>query len=82
MDDLKFKAYPKPWEIAVSKFLAPTLGAIQLGVIVYGVILLCATIINWIQIICLVAILTAINFCFKNVRGILVVVKDDDNSSR
>ena len=81
MAGFKFKAYPKPWEIAVSKFLSPTLGVVQIGVIVYAVMLLYASPIIWTQILLLAMMLIATNFCYKNVQGILGMVKDDNNKS-
>ena len=81
MADFKFKAYPKPWEIALSKFLSPTLGVAQISVIVYAVILLCASPIIWMKVVFLSMIMFATNFCFKNVQGILGMVKDDNNKS-
>jgi hypothetical protein len=82
MAKFKFKAYPKPWEIALSKFLSPALGVVQIGIIVYAVILLCASPIVWAQVGLLVLMLVATNFCFKNVQGILELVKNDDDSGR
>jgi hypothetical protein len=76
MSKFKFKAYPKPWEITLSRFLSPALGVVQIGVIVYAVMLLCAPHIIWTQIM-----LVATNFCFKNVQGILGLVKNDDDKS-
>ena len=37
---LNEKAYPKPWEIALSKILFLPLGIAQIGVIAYFIILL------------------------------------------
>ncbi|MCI4437621.1 MAG: hypothetical protein JHC33_12515 [Ignisphaera sp.] len=81
MSKFKFKAYPKPWEIALSRFLSPALGVVQIGVIVYAVMLLCAPHIIWTQIMLLAMMLVATNFCFKNVQGILGLVKNDDDKS-
>jgi hypothetical protein len=81
MSKFKFKAYPKPWEIALSRFLSPALGAVQIGIIVYSVVLLCSPPIIWTQHIYLALILISTNFCFKNVQGILGMVKDDNNKS-
>lgn len=80
MAKFKFKAYPKPWEIALSKFLSPALGVVQIGIIVYAIILLCSTPIIWTQILLLAMMLVATNFCFKNVQGILGLVKNDNSS--
>ena len=50
MADFKFSAYPKPWEIGVSKFLILLLPPAQVGTIVYSVWLMCGTPVAWISV--------------------------------
>ena len=33
------KAYPKPWEVVLSKILMPVLGVSQLGTVIYFIVL-------------------------------------------
>ena len=79
MTKFKFGAYPKPWEISLSRGLSLILPFTQIGVFVYMVVLLCASVIIWPQIGILLILLVAIGFCYKNVQGVLGRVTDDTN---
>jgi hypothetical protein len=80
MTKINFTAYPKPWEIALSKMLSLPLGVAQIGVLIYIVVLLFSHII-WGQILILAAIELAIGFCYRSVAALLERVKDANDSS-
>ena len=73
------KAYPKPWEIVLSKILMPVLGVSQLGTVIYFIVLLFSPII-WTQLLLLACLNVAIGRAFKNAKAILDEVKNDNNA--
>ena len=73
------KAYPKPWEVVLSKILMPVLGVSQLGTVIYFIVLLFSPII-WTQLLLLVCLNVAIGRAFKNAKAILDEVKNDNNA--
>ena len=80
MADFKFSAYPKPWEIGVSKILILLLPPAQVGTLVYSVWLMCGTPVIWASVGILWALTVAIQFCHNNAKGILEVVKNVNSS--
>ena len=81
---MKFKTrpYPRVWEVSLSKLLGMLLPPAQLVAIVYMVFLMCESPVKWPQVGILFGIIVATQMAHKNVKGILEVVKDDDDSSR
>jgi hypothetical protein len=81
---MKFKTrpYPRVWEVSLSKVLGLLLPPAQLVAIVYAVFLMCETPVKWPQVGILLLITIAIQKAHTNVKGILTVVKDDNDSSR
>ena len=74
------KAYPKPWEIVLSKILVPVLGVSQLGTVIYFIVLLFSPII-WTQLLLLACLNVAIGRAFKNAEAILDEVKNGNDTS-
>ena len=80
MSDLKTKV--KPWEAAVSRFLSNLIPFAQVGVIVWGIVLLCTNPFIWMKFVLILALNWALHFCYKNVQGVLSqVVKSGDSES-
>ena len=73
------KAYPKPWEIRMSKILMPILGIAQASTVVYFIVLLFSPII-WLQLLILTALNFAIGRAFKQAKAILDEVKNDNSA--
>lgn len=72
------KAYPKPWEIFVSRILTLVLPLAQLTTIVFVFIALFTM--PWRQVLLLCGISVAIHYCQRSVNNILLVVKDDNDT--
>ncbi len=81
MSEFKFKAHPKAWEITLAKVLDFFLGPGKVIVLVYTVMLLFASVIQWKQVGVLTLIYIALHYCQKNNNAILEVVKDDNDIS-
>ena len=77
MTKFKFGAYPKPWEIALSKGLNLLLPPAQIGSIGYMVFLMCASPVFWSGVGIMAAITLSIQLCYNNVKALLGRVTDD-----
>ena len=73
------KAYPKPWEVFVSRILTLVLPLAQLTTIVFVFIALFTM--PWRQVAILTCISIALHFAQKSVNGILSLVKNDNDTS-
>ena len=62
----------KPWEIELSKILSNIIPFAQIGVIVWGIVLLCTSPIIWMKFVLILALNSALHYCYKNVRGVLI----------
>ncbi|MCI4435780.1 MAG: hypothetical protein JHC33_03070 [Ignisphaera sp.] len=74
------RAYPKPWEVLVSRILTLILPLAQITTIVFVFIALFTM--PWKQVLILCGISVAIHYCQLSVNKLLVKVSDDDNPSR
>ena len=72
------KAYPKPWEILMSRILTLVLPLAQLTTIVFVFIALFTM--PWRQVLILCGISVAIHYCQRSVNAILDEVKNDNNA--
>lgn len=82
MSEFKFTAYPKPWEITVSKVLDLFISPARVIIFFYCLLLFFSPPIAWSQLGILVLISIALTYCQKNVTGILGVVNERNSKSR